>query len=183
VPSRSICSRSVPDPGGSGGDPRGPDTFASATKAARRCWAPAASDQPLAAGNRRTAAGPDQRCERHTGQRQAAGSVRLRLGTSGHSAELIDCPITTGLSATPAHPACPSRASGRSSQPTMGWGFPELRRSPSDTHAVASTPAESLDYMLLSNHFHDPLHRRLQPLRYLHDCSVYYRLKQQFPGC
>jgi hypothetical protein len=33
-----------------------------------------------------------------------------------------------------------------------------------------------------SSHFHDPLHRRLQPLRYLHDCSGYYRLEQQLPG-
>jgi hypothetical protein len=28
----------------------------------------------------------------------------------------------------------------------------------------------------------DPLHRRLQPLRYLHDCSDYYRLERQLPG-
>ena len=28
----------------------------------------------------------------------------------------------------------------------------------------------------------DPLHRRLQPLRYLHDCSDCYRLERQLPG-
>jgi hypothetical protein len=27
----------------------------------------------------------------------------------------------------------------------------------------------------------DPLHRRLQPLRYLHDCSDCYRLERQLP--
>ena len=27
-----------------------------------------------------------------------------------------------------------------------------------------------------------PLHRRLQPLRHLHDCSDYYRLERQLPG-
>jgi len=28
----------------------------------------------------------------------------------------------------------------------------------------------------------DPLHRRLQPLRYLHDCSDCFRLERQLPG-
>ena len=28
----------------------------------------------------------------------------------------------------------------------------------------------------------DPLHRRLQPFRYLHDCSDYFRLEQIAPG-
>jgi hypothetical protein len=28
----------------------------------------------------------------------------------------------------------------------------------------------------------DPFHRRLQPLRYLHDCSDCYRLERQLPG-
>ncbi len=28
----------------------------------------------------------------------------------------------------------------------------------------------------------DPLHQRLQPLRYLHDCSDCFRLEQQLPG-
>jgi len=28
----------------------------------------------------------------------------------------------------------------------------------------------------------DPLHRRLQPLRHLHDCSDCYRLERQLPG-
>jgi len=28
----------------------------------------------------------------------------------------------------------------------------------------------------------DPLHRRLQPPRYLNDCSDYYRLERQLPG-
>ena len=28
----------------------------------------------------------------------------------------------------------------------------------------------------------DPLHRRLQPVRYLHDCSNYFRLEQISPG-
>ena len=28
----------------------------------------------------------------------------------------------------------------------------------------------------------DPLHRRLQPLRYLRDCSDCYRLERQLPG-
>jgi hypothetical protein len=28
----------------------------------------------------------------------------------------------------------------------------------------------------------DPLHRRLQPFRYLHDCSDCYRLERQLPG-
>ncbi|WP_215890531.1 hypothetical protein, partial [Acidithiobacillus ferridurans] len=30
--------------------------------------------------------------------------------------------------------------------------------------------------------FHGPLHRRLQPLRYLHDCPDCYRLERQLPG-
>jgi hypothetical protein len=32
------------------------------------------------------------------------------------------------------------------------------------------------------SHFHDPLHRRLQPFRYLHDCSDCYRLERKLPG-
>ena len=34
----------------------------------------------------------------------------------------------------------------------------------------------------LPSHFHDPLHRRLQPFRYLHDCSDCYRLERKLPG-
>jgi len=33
-----------------------------------------------------------------------------------------------------------------------------------------------------SSHQSDPLHRRLQPLRCLHDCSDYYRLERELPG-
>src|ERR1019366_4408272 len=32
------------------------------------------------------------------------------------------------------------------------------------------------------NHFHDHLHRRLQPFRYLHNCSDCYRLERKLPG-
>src|SRR5271165_2316908 len=32
------------------------------------------------------------------------------------------------------------------------------------------------------SHFHDPLHRRLQPFRYLHNCSDCYRLERKLPG-
>lgn len=41
------------------------------------------------------------------------------------------------------------------------------------THVAACTLAKSL---------YDPLHRRLQPLRYLHDCSDCYRLERKSPG-
>ncbi len=33
-----------------------------------------------------------------------------------------------------------------------------------------------------SSHLRDPLHRRLQLLRHLHNCSDYYRLERQLPG-
>ena len=36
--------------------------------------------------------------------------------------------------------------------------------------------------MLAKSPSSDPLHRRLQPLRYLHDCSDCYRLERQLPG-
>lgn len=32
------------------------------------------------------------------------------------------------------------------------------------------------------SHFHDPLHRRLQPFRYLYNCSDCYRLERKLPG-
>jgi hypothetical protein len=32
------------------------------------------------------------------------------------------------------------------------------------------------------SHLHDPLHRRLQPLRYLYDCSDCCRLERKLPG-
>ena len=32
------------------------------------------------------------------------------------------------------------------------------------------------------SHFHDPLHQRLHPLRYLHDCSSCYRPERKLPG-
>jgi hypothetical protein len=32
------------------------------------------------------------------------------------------------------------------------------------------------------SHFQDPLHRRLQPFRYLHDCSDCHRLERKLPG-
>jgi hypothetical protein len=32
------------------------------------------------------------------------------------------------------------------------------------------------------SHLRDPFHRRLQPLRYLHDCSDCYRLERKLPG-
>ena len=51
---------------------------------------------------------------------------------------------TTGLSATPAGPACPSRASGWRSRASTAWGFPCCRRSPVCRHAVANTPVGSL---------------------------------------
>jgi hypothetical protein len=41
------------------------------------------------------------------------------------------------------------------------------------THVMACQLAESP---------RDPLHRRLQPLRYLHDCSDCYRPERQLPG-
>lgn len=41
------------------------------------------------------------------------------------------------------------------------------------THVAACTLAKSPS---------DPLHRRLQPLRYLHDCSDCYRLERKSPG-
>ncbi len=41
------------------------------------------------------------------------------------------------------------------------------------THVTACTLAKSPS---------DPLHRRLQPLRYLHDCADCYRLERKLPG-
>ena len=35
---------------------------------------------------------------------------------------------------------------------------------------------------MLAKSLKDPLHQRLQPLRYLHDCSDCYRLEQKLPG-
>src|SRR5262249_40491478 len=32
------------------------------------------------------------------------------------------------------------------------------------------------------SHLRDPLHQKLQPLRYLHDCSDCYRLERKLPG-
>src|SRR5208282_4950534 len=53
------------------------------------------------------------------------------------------CPAhTTNLSATPARPACPSRASGWSSLTTL-WGFPCCVRFPC-VRAAATTPVQRL---------------------------------------
>src|SRR6202035_5504573 len=60
---------------------------------------------------------------------------------------------TTNLSATPGHPACPSRASGWSSL-TTPWGFPCCVRFPC-VHAVATTPTQRLG-ALLRSHFTQP---------------------------
>ena len=51
-----------------------------------------------------------------------------------------------------------------------------LRFSRPAQRSLALRPAYS------SSHLPDPLHRRLQPLRYLHDCSDYYRLERKLPG-
>src|SRR5206468_5323749 len=53
---------------------------------------------------------------------------------------------TTGLSATPVRPACPSRASGLSSLITH-WGFPCCVRFPC-VHAAAGTPVQRLGVIL-----------------------------------
>lgn len=34
----------------------------------------------------------------------------------------------------------------------------------------------------LAESLNDSFHRRLQPLRYLHDCSDCYRLERELPG-
>ena len=49
---------------------------------------------------------------------------------------------TASLSATPEHPACPSRASGWSSLTTL-WGFPCCVRFPC-VRAAATTPVQRL---------------------------------------
>jgi hypothetical protein len=121
---------------------------------------------------------------------------------------------TTGLSATPSRPACPSRASSWSSRPTTRQGFPCCVRSPVCTccrhypgtvtgcshrslpqswqpspHGLTGRPVQRPFRGLLSVHSRyglytrqvthgDPLHRRLQPLRYLHDCSDCSRLER-----
>src|ERR1700722_1708665 len=54
---------------------------------------------------------------------------------------------TTSLSATPQRPACPSRASGRSSLTTL-WGFPCCVRFPC-VRAAATAPVQRLGVVLV----------------------------------
>jgi hypothetical protein len=79
-------------------------------------------------------------------------------------------------------------------------GLPVLRLPSSSTHAVTNTPAEpqtafrSLSIVTTAfpvltlrpacspSSLKNPLHQRLQPLRYLHDCSSCYRPERKLPG-
>ena len=68
---------------------------------------------------------------------------------------------------SPATPAFPASTFG--SAPTSPFSGPAQR-----SLRVAAR--------MLASHQGDPLHRRLQPFRHLHDCSDCYRLERQLPG-
>ena len=77
---------------------------------------------------------------------------------------------TTGLSATPGGPACPSRASGWRSRAPHRLGLPVLRRVSSVGHAVANTPVGPLGRIArgtaYSNRFPVPQRRRPSPYQW-----------------
>ena len=71
------------------------------------------------------------------------------------------------LLATPDVPAFPALADGSA----CASSFSRIAQ-----RSVTLRPAHS------PSHLCDPLHQRLQPLRYLHDCSGCFRLEQKLPG-
>jgi hypothetical protein len=58
----------------------------------------------------------------------------------------------------------------------LGGSASALRLSTPAQRSLTLRPAYS------PSHLHDPLHRRLQPRRYLRDCSDCYRLERKLPG-
>ena len=67
--------------------------------------------------------------------------------------------------------------------PTVA-AFPEIKIGSASALVIFGTCSAFTHVMACqsSSRLCDPLHRRLQPLRYLHDCSDYYRLERQLPG-
>jgi hypothetical protein len=62
--------------------------------------------------------------------------------------------------------------------------FPEIKIGSASASVIFGTCSAFTHVMAcqLAESPRDPLHRRLQPLRYLHDCSDCYRLERQLPG-
>jgi hypothetical protein len=79
---------------------------------------------------------------------------------------------------TPAELLAAFRSLRRQCQPSpcicrVGFRITLFEACSAFTHVTACMLAESLT---------DPLRQRLQPLRYLHDCSSCYRLERKLPG-
>ena len=83
------------------------------------------------------------------------------------------------IATTPAEPSgCASLASPQDS------GLPRILGG-SASASYFSRPAQrslALRPACSPSSFQNPLHQRLQPLRYLHDCSSCYRPERQLPG-